>query len=498
MTTATLSRTPALAEGQIEALRSRLAGELITAESVEFDQARTVPYITVDRRPLAIVRAANAEDVAEAVNFARDHDQPLAVRSGGHSLAYYSMIDGAVVVDLSGMKGIEIDPEARVARVQAGATSGDLAGPANAHGLALSTGDTSSVGFGGLTTGGGIGFMVRKYGLAIDNLLSAQVVTAGGEIVSASADEDPDLFWAIRGGGGNFGIVTEFLFRLAPVGQILGGELLLPASREVLRGYLDYAATAPDDLTTIANLMHAPPAPYVPPERVGEPLLSIYVCWSGSIADGERALAPLRALATPVADAVGPIAYPEIYRFTAHQAAPHAASLRSMFADELSDAALDAALAALEQATSPYSIIQFRGLGGALARTAVDATAFAHRGRRYFFAVIAIWLDAAEDAAVHEGWVSSLWQKVRHEGAGVYVNFLQDEGADRIRDAYPAATFARLAEIKRAYDPANLFHFNQNIQPSRRALTGEAPERLSRARRPAAGAVSLGDTAANV
>ena len=227
----------------------------------------------VDRRPLAIVRAANAQDVAEAVSFARDHALPLAVRSGGHSLAHHSMIDGAIVVDLSGMKRVSIDPEARIARVQAGATSGDLAGPAHAHGLALSTGDTSSVGMGGLTTGGGIGFMARKYGLAIDNLLSAQVVTADGEIVTASADEHPDLFWAIRGGGGNFGIVTEFKFRLAPVGQILGGDLLLPASREVLRGYLDYAASAPDDLTTIANLMHAPPAPFVPPERVGELVL---------------------------------------------------------------------------------------------------------------------------------------------------------------------------------------------------------------------------------
>ena len=232
------------------------------------------------------------------------------MRSGGHSLAYLSVIDDAIVVDLSQMERVSIDPEARIARVQPGATSGDLAGPANAHGLALSTGDTHSVGMGGLTTGGGIGFMVRKYGLAIDNLLSAQVVTAAGEIVTASADEHPDLFWAIRGGGGNVGIVTEFVFRLAPVGQILGGELMLPASREVLRGYLDYAASAPDDLTTIANLMYAPPAPHVPQERVGELVLSILVCWTGDVADGERALAPLRALATPVADAVAPMPYP--------------------------------------------------------------------------------------------------------------------------------------------------------------------------------------------
>ena len=458
----------------LEALRSRLEGNLITRASADFDDARRVLYITVDRRPLAIVRAASTQDVVEAVRYAHDHALPLAVRSGGHSLAYYSMIDDAIVVDLSGMTRVSIDPEARVARVQAGATSGDLAGPANAHGLALSTGDTHSVGFGGLTTGGGIGFMVRKYGLAIDNLLSAQVVTAAGDVVTASADEHPDLFWAIRGGGGNFGIVTEFTFRLAPVGQILGGVLLLPASREVIRGYLDYAASAPDELSTIANLMYAPPAPFVPQERVGELVLAILVCWTGSIAEGERAMAPLRALATPVADAVSPMPYPAIYQFTAHQAAPHGASIRSMFANDLSDTAIDAALAAMQGSTSPFSLVQFRGLGGALARVDNDATAFAHRDKRYFVAIIGLWLDAAEDASVHSAWTESLWQAIRLEGSGVYVNFLQEEGEARIREAYPAATFARLAAIKRRYDPENVFRFNQNIAPARGDDTGRA------------------------
>jgi FAD/FMN-containing dehydrogenase len=465
MTIALQTLTFVPATDRLESLRSRLTGTLITPESAEYDAARRVPYITVDRRPLAIVRAATTEDVAEAVRFARVHNLPLAVRSGGHSLAYHSMIDDAVVVDLSGMKGIEIDPVARVAHVQGGVTSGDLAGPANKLGLALSTGDTSSVGFGGLATGGGIGFMVRTYGLAIDNLLSARVVTAGGAIVTASPDEHADLFWAIRGGGGNFGIITEFTFRLAPVGQVLGGELLLPASREVVRGYLEYAVAAPDELTTIANLVHVPPAPHVPAGRVGEVALQILVCWTGTIEDGERALAPLRALAEPIADAVAPMPYPEIYRFTEHQAAPHAASLRSMFADQLSDATIDAALAAMERATSPYSIIQFRGLGGAMARVDAGATAFAHRARRYLVAVIAIWLDVAEDLAVHEDWTLSLWQQIRAEGDGVYVNFVSDEGARRVRDAYPPATLARLTEVKRRYDPTNFFKFNQNVKP---------------------------------
>jgi FAD/FMN-containing dehydrogenase len=448
------------------ALRARLRGRLITAADTGYDEARRVLYFTVDRHPRAVVRAADAGDVAAVVTYARDHDLPLAVRSGGHSLAYLSVIDDAVVVDLSEMQRVSIDPAARIARVQPGATSGDLAGPAHAHGLALSTGDTHSVGMGGLTTGGGIGFMVRKYGLAIDNLLAAQIVTAAGDIVTASADEHPDLFWAIRGGGGNAGIVTEFTFRLAPVSQILGGELLLPASREVLRGYLDYAASAPDDLTTIANLMAAPPAPHVPAERVGEQVLSILMSWSGDIAAGERALAPLRALAAPVAEAVAPIPYPEIYRFTAHQAEPHAASIRMMFADALSDEALDAALAAMAEASSPFSLIQFRGLGGAMARVTDDATAFAHRQRRYFVAIIGLWLDPAQDAGIHAAWTEQLWQTIRHEGSGVYVNFLEEEGPNRVHEAYPPATYARLAAIKRRYDPTNLFRYNQNVPPA--------------------------------
>lgn len=460
-----LARDIAFANGQLDELRSRLTGELITAESAEFDSARAVMSIEVDRRPGAIVRVANAQDVAAAVDFARINAYPLAVRSGGHSVAHYSMIDDALVVDLSHMKRVSIIPEARIARVQAGATSGDLIGAASEHGLALSTGDTSSVGMGGLVTGGGIGFMVRKYGLAIDNLLSVQVVTAAGEIMTANPIEHPDLFWAIRGGGGNFGIVTEFVFRLAPVGEILGGALILPATREVLRGYLDYTISAPDDLTTIANVMKAPPAPFIPQERVGELVLMILVTYTGSVADGEQALAPLRALAAPVADLVSPMPYAAIYNFTAPQANPHGAALRSMFAHQLSDAVLDATLAAVEHATSPFSIVQLRGLGGALERVGNDVTAFAHRDKRVFLAIIGIWLDPTESAAPHRAWAEALWQEVRHEGSGVYVNFLEREGETRIRDAYPPATYARLAEVKRQYDPENLFRFNQNILP---------------------------------
>jgi hypothetical protein len=450
---------------QLERLRSQLTGRLITAGDIAFDKARKVQDISLDRFPLAIVRAAGNADVAATVNFARDFYQPLVIRSGGHSLAQHSMADGAIVVDLSGLKSIEIDPGERIARVGGGVTSGDLAAAASPYGLALTTGDTSSVGVGGLTTGGGIGFMARRYGLAIDNLISAQVVTATGDVVTACEDQQPDLFWAIRGGGGNFGVVTEFTFRLAPVGQILGGDLLLPATRDVVRGYLDYTASAPDDLTTIANVMHAPPAPFVPEEWVGKLVLNIIVCWTGSLDDGKRAVAPLRGLATPVADTLRPMPYQSIYLSTAHQALPHGASIRSMFADDLSDEALDATLEAMSKATSPYSIIHFRGLGGQMARVPSDATAFAHRNQRYLLSIIGVWLEANDDAVAHRYWTASLWDQIRHEGSGVYVNFLENEGDARIRDAYPPATLARLKHVKWMYDPANLFRFNQNVPP---------------------------------
>ena len=448
------------------ALRDRLQGSLLTADDAAYEQARRTISLRSDRRPAAIVQAVCADDVASAVRFAREHGLLLAVRSGGHSLALHSVVDDALVIDLSPMKRVEIDAATQTARVEPGTTSGDLAWPAHEHGLALSTGDTRSVGMGGLTTGGGIGYLVRKHGLTIDSLLSARVVTADGRIVTASPTEHPDLFWAVRGGGGNMGVVVEFTYRLAPVSHILGGALVLPASREVVRGYLDHSLAAPDELSTLAELTKAPPAPFIPPEWVGKPVLMVLAVWSGGLEEGERALAPLRALAEPVADVVSWMPYPSIYDFTAHLAEPHGASIRMMFADDLSDESIDAMLAAAEAGTAPANLVHLRGLGGAFGRVPTDATAFAHRDRRYFVAVIAVWLDASEDPAPHERWTTALWEKVRHEGHGAYVNFLEAEGADRVRDAYPTRTFERLAAVKRRYDPDNLFRLNQNIPPA--------------------------------
>ncbi len=463
-TNPTISTFPATAP-DLEALRSRVAGDVIDPASEAYDAARQVFDITVDRRPLAIVRVATTADVVEAVRFVRQHDLPLAVRSGAHSVAGFSAVEGGIVIDLSAMRGVTVDPQTGTARVQAGATSGDLAGPAHAYGLALSTGDASSVGLGGLTTGGGIGFMVRKHGLTIDNLLSAEVVTADGRVRTASAAENPDLFWAIRGGGGNFGIITEFTFQLAPVGQVLGGALVLPATHDVIRGYVDYIATAPDDLTTITNFMHAPPAPFIPEGRIGEPVMMILVCWTGDLEEGERVIAPLRALATPVADTVAPIPYPVLYNFTEESTKPHGVAIRSMYADEISDESIDAIIAGMEVATSPLAMVQFRGLGGAMARVPQDATAFAHRDRQYMVTVLSLWADADDDETPHRAWAEALWQQIRHDATGVYANFLSNEGQARVREAYPGATYERLVAVKRAYDPGNFFRLNQNIDP---------------------------------
>lgn len=459
----------AVLDASLDQLRNSLQGTLLIAGDIGFDEARQVQDITVDARPAAIVRAACAEDVALAVTFARENGYLVAVRSGGHSLAGHSMVDDAVVVDLSGMKQIDINPVTRIARVQAGTTSGDLAGPASELGMALTTGDTSSVGFGGLVTGGGVGFMVRKYGLTIDSLLEAQVVTAAGDIVTASETDHPDLFWAIRGGGGNFGIVTEFTFRMAPIAQIIGGDLVLPVSRDVVRGYLEYSSTAPDDLSTLANVMFAPPLPFMPEEWVGKPVLWIIGCWSGSLEDSEQAFAPLRALATPVVDTLRPMPYSDIYLSTEHQTLRHGAEVRSMFSYDLSDEAIDALLEGLQRATSPFSIMHLRGLGGQLARVDNSATAFAHRDKRYFVSVISVWLDPTEDADLHRDWTESVWEQIRHEGDGVYVNFIAENDPTRIHDAYPAGTMTRLTRIKQQYDPTNLFRYNHNIAP------GEAP-----------------------
>ena len=446
----------------IQGLATRLLGEVILPGAEDYEAARRGHILNFDAYPSVIVRAADAADVIRAIEFARARSLPLAVRSGGHSLAGYSSVDGSVVIDLSEMNAISVDPVAKTVWAQPGATSGDLFEAAGVYGLGLSTGDTSTVGLGGLTLGGGIGWMVRKHGLTIDNLLSAEVVTADGRIVVASAEQNQDLFWAVRGGGGNFGVVTGFEFRLHPVGTVLGGAIILPATPEALRGYADYTPSAPDELTTINFMIPAPPAPFIPEEAVGQLVMMIAVTWLGDPEEGQKALEPLRALATPIADTVAPIPYSGMFAYTEIGAIPHAATVRMGYMPELNDEDIDVILNHYEEYPHPLGMVQVRGLGGEFSRVPADETAFAHRDKAIFLAVIGI----GEDQELNNSWAVGLWDKLKHHTNGTYVNFLEQEGDDRIREAYPLATYERLALVKRKYDPTNVFRLNQNIRPA--------------------------------
>ncbi len=457
-----------ISKADTDALRARLTGEVILPGDTLYDEARITSVLNFDHRPAVIVRPRTTNDVAESVRFARANGLALGVKSGGHSIAGQSVVEGGLVIDLAQFKQVTIDPARRTARVQPAVTSGELAGPAHAYGLALTTGDAASVGIGGLTLGGGIGFMVRKHGLTIDNLISVELVTAEGQVIRASKDQHSELFWALRGGGGNFGVVTEFEFQLAPVGQVYGGALILPATAENVRKYVDYATAAPDELTTITNIMLAPPAPFIPEERIGETVMMILAVYTGEMEEGARVMQPLRDIAEPVADLVGPMPYPVIYDFTEPSTHPHFNHIRSMFSHGISDAAIERVLELMGRATSPMSMAQLRPLGGAFGRVPAEETAFAHRDKDFFFAALGLWADPEDDRvnrAAHQAWTEELWAAVKSERDGVYVNFVANEGRARIGEAYPADTYARLAWVKGQYDPENVFAGNQNIRP---------------------------------
>ena len=452
----------------IENLRLRLRGELVEPGQETYDAARTVYWGHVDRRPALIVRAVDEIDVIAAVDYARETGAPLAVRSGGHSFAGFGMVDGGIVVDLSGMKSMRIDPVRRTARVQPGLTWGEYAEQAQAYGLATTSGDVHSVGVGGLTVGGGVGWMVRKYGLTIDHLLSVDIVTADGRLLRASETEHPDLFWAIRGGGGNFGIITSLEFRLEPAGTILGGGIFYPATdaARIIREAADYAAQAPDELTTMVFVLHAPPLPFIPAERVGELSVLVAFCYVGDLAEGERVVAPLRALGEPIADAVMPMPYPGMFDLTRDLAVPgKRLALRSMYLQSLEDDAIATIVSHMEEAAPFANFVQLRVLGGKMARVPAEATAFGHRDKPFMFSIIAEWEDATQDLG-HRAWTLRFYEALRPHAAGVYVNFVQNEGEARVRDAYKPATYERLAAVKATYDPTNLLRHNQNIKPA--------------------------------
>ena len=453
-------------------LQEGLAGRVITPADAAYDDARTVFPGGIDRRPAAIVRVASADDVARVIALARETGLELAVRSGGHSGAGHGVSDGGLVIDLRKMRDLAIEVGERTAWAETGLTTGEYTTAVATCGLATGFGDTRSVGIGGITLGGGVGFLVRRYGLTIDNLLAAEVVTADGQVLRADAESHPDLFWAIRGGGGNFGVVTRFQFRLHQLDRILGGMLFLPATPEVIEGFVAEADAAPDELSTIANVMRAPPLPFVPEEQHGQLVVMAQMAYAGPPAVGEQVVAPFRALAEPLADMLGPTRYADVFPPDQEDVHPVAAA-RTLFLDEFDGSTAETILERLEAATAPMAATQLRVLGGGMARVPADATAYAHRGRRIMVNVAAVH-NQPEQAAGHEDWAASFASVLGQGRPGAYVNFLGDEGEERVREAYPGPTWDRLAEIKRRYDPDNLFQLNQNVRP---AEGGAQPDR---------------------
>jgi FAD/FMN-containing dehydrogenase len=457
--------TDELPEGAIRSLEARLRGEVTRPGDDGYDDARRVWNAVVDRYPTFIVRARDVADVMHAVNFARTNDVALAVRGGGHSPAGYGTVDGGLVVDLSLMKRVEIDAARRVAGAEPGLTWGEYNARTHEHGLATPGGDVAAVGVAGLTLGGGMGWLMRKHGMTIDNLVAVDVVTADGLLVTASETEHPDLFWALRGGGGNFGIATGLWFRLVPVDTVLGGAIVYPATRAGLRAYADATAAAPDELTTITFVQQAPPLPFIPTEAHGTPVHIILPCFTGDLDAGQQALATLRSLAghTPLADTTGPMPYPTLYDLTNIAAASRPHMIRNAYVRDLTDETIEIILDSVQHVTSPFNLVALRELRGAMSRVPVDATAFAHRDKAFYVAADSSWDQGPADP--HVAWTEDFWQALAPHTAGAYSNFLEDEGEDRVRAAYTPETYARLAAIKARYDPDNLFRLNPNIAP---------------------------------
>jgi FAD/FMN-containing dehydrogenase len=446
-------------------LRAAVRGQVITSDDPAYDQARTVFLGDIDRRPAAVVRVKDAADVQGVIAQARQAGAELAIRSGGHSSAGHSTTDGGIVIDLRDMKRIEINAEARTAWAETGLTAREVSEAAAKHGLAVGFGDTGSVGIGGITTGGGIGYLVRKHGLSIDSLLAAEVVTADSEFLEVHANAHPDLFWAIRGGGGNFGVVTRFKYELHPLDSIVGGMLFLPATVETVAGFIAAAEAAPEELSTIANVMPAPPMPFLAEEHHGQVIIFGILCYAGDAEAGENAIAPFRALATPLADLVKPMPYPEIYPPEDESYRPKAIN-RTLFVDHIDRDVAQTILDTLAASDASMRVAQLRVLGGAAARVRNEATAYAHRDSKIMVNVASFY-EGPEDHDRREQWVTDFAARLNQGNRGAYVNFLADEGPDRVRDAYPGATWDRLTQIKARYDPTNLFRLNQNIPPAR-------------------------------
>jgi FAD/FMN-containing dehydrogenase len=446
----------------------RLKGKLILPGDPAYEDARKVWNGAADCSPALIARCENADDIIAAVTVAGEQALTLSVRSGGHSLAGYGTNEGGMVIDLSCMKALRIDPQQRIAHLEPGLTWGEVSHALQPYGLALSAGDTASVGVGGLLLGGGIGWMVRKYGLAIDHLRAVELVTAEGKFLCASADENSELFWGLRGGGGNFGIATAFEVDLHPGGTILGGAIFSEAIEieQLLQGYTRLACAAPDELTTQVVLMPAPPAPFIPPHKRGTPVVALLLCYTGDLAEGERVVAPLRTLGTVIADLIAPMPPSALLTFgRENERRGLSYHVRSQLFETPSQEMVQALAQAASAALCPEIRIQLRVLGGAMSRVDSCATAFAHRDKQALVMVTHCESPSADPANLRAR-AEQVWQALAPYADGAYVNFLADEGEQRVQEAYPPATYARLAALKRQYDPTNLFHLNQNIWPT--------------------------------
>ncbi|MEU3455884.1 FAD-binding oxidoreductase [Micromonospora sp. NPDC006766] len=448
---------------RVSRLRKEVVGQVITPDDTDYERARMVFSGNIDRRPAVVVRAADAADVARVIAFARETGLPLAVRSGGHGT--WGSWDDGLVLDLSLLRALDIDVAARTAWAEPGLTAGEFTKAAGEHGLVIGFGDTGSVGLGGLIVGGGVGYLVRRYGLTIDNLLAADVVTADGELVRTDADNHPDLFWAIRGGGGNFGVVTRIQLRLDPVPKVYGGMLVLPGTAEVITAFVEAAKAAPDELSTIANIMPSPPLPFVPEEFHGKPVVMAELVYCGDdIEAAERAVAPFRKLATPLADMLKAMPLADIYGPEDPERRPITVA-RNLFIDDFDLAAAKRVLEFLGSSPATWPAAQVRVLGGAMARVPADATAFAHRNREIMVVAAAVYDDLANTPEIWQ-WATDFTAAMRQGEDGAYVNFLYFDSAERVHEAYPEATYRRLADIKRRYDPDNVFRLNVNIPPS--------------------------------
>ncbi|HSJ00187.1 MAG TPA: FAD-binding oxidoreductase [Patescibacteria group bacterium] len=456
----------------LEELRAQLAGRLATPADADYEELRAVFY-GGNLRPAAVARVANAEDIAAVIGFARATGTELAVRGGGHSGAGHSTTDGGIVIDMRDLKRIEVDPEARTAWAEAGNTAAEVNAEVAKHGLVIGFGDTGTVGIAGITLGGGVGYLVRKFGLTIDNLEAVELVTANGELLTADATHHPDLFWALRGGGGNFGVVTRLKYRLHELPQITGGMLVQPATAETVAAFMAAAEAAPEELSAIVNVMPCPPLPFVAEEHHGSLVIFALLCFAGEADAGEAAMAPFRAVAEPLGDLVRPMTYPEL--FPAEEAPPveqpadpsmvPGYAALTLFTDRIGPDESSLIVERLGWSDSPMRVAQLRVLGGAMARVAPEATAFAHRQGHVMVNVAAMYVGPT-DRVVKEAWVQDLATALRRGDRGAYVNFVNDEGPDRVRDAYPGDTWDRLAAVKARYDPENLFHRNHNIPPA--------------------------------